>query len=113
MPVTTIFKLPMKTRDGVTLYSDVYLPSATGKYPLIVLRSPYDPEDSCFSSYCADFCKEGIGVVCQSVRGTGGSEGIMDVSRQECDDGEDFLNWIAQQDFCNGCICTNGESYPG
>lgn len=113
MSVTTIFRLPMKTRDGVTLYSDVYLPAPTGKFPLIVLRNPYEADQPTYSSYCADFCEKGIGVVCQAVRGTAGSEGIMDVSRQECEDGEDFLNWIAEQDFCNGCICTNGESYPG
>lgn len=113
MSVTVIFGMPMKTRDGVTLYSDVYLPARTGNYPLIVLRSPYNSPKPVFSQYCADFCEQGIGVVCQAVRGTANSEGEMDVSRQEVQDGEDFLNWIAEQDFCNGNICTNGESYPG
>lgn len=113
MSVTVIYDLPMKTRDGVTLYSTVYLPDRFGKYPLIVLRSPYDPEKPCFSSYCADFCKQGIGVLCQSVRGTGPSEGEFDPCRQECYDGEDFLEWVKTLDFCNGNIVTNGESYPG
>jgi len=113
MSVTVIFNLPMKTRDGVTLYSDVYLPARTGKYPLIVLRSPYNSPTPVYSQYCADFCEQGIGVVCQAVRGTANSGGDFNISRQEVEDGEDFLNWIAEQDFCNGCICTNGESYPG
>lgn len=113
MSVTVIFDLEMKTRDGVTLRSDVYLPDRKGKYPLIVLRSPYNADDPVFSRYCAEFCKQGIGVVCQSTRGTGASDGDFNISRQECEDGEDFLNWIAEQDFCNGNIVTNGESYPG
>ncbi len=112
-PVTVIFNEEMKTRDGVTLRADVYLPARTGKFPLIVLRSPYNSDTPVFSQFCADFCEQGIGVVCQAVRGTANSDGIMDVSRQECQDGEDFLNWIAERDYCNGRIVTNGESYPG
>ena len=113
MSVTVIYDLPMKTRDGVTLYSSVYLPDRFGKYPLIVLRSPYDPDTPCFSDYCAGFCKQGLGVLCQSVRGTGPSEGEFDPCRQECYDGEDFLEWVKNLDFCDGNIVTNGESYPG
>lgn len=32
----------MKTRDGVTLYSDIYRPRAEGKFPVILMRTPYD-----------------------------------------------------------------------
>ncbi len=112
-PVTVIFNEEMKTRDGVTLRADVYLPARTGKFPLIVLRSPYNTDTPVFSRFCADFCEQGIGVVCQAVRGTANSDGDMDISRQEYQDGEDFLNWIAERDYCNGRIVTNGESYPG
>ncbi len=113
VPVTVIFNEEMKTRDGVTLRADVYLPARTGKFPLIVLRSPYNADAPAFSQFCADFCEQGIGVVCQAVRGTANSDGVMDISRQECEDGEDFLEWIAAQDYCNGNIVSNGESYPG
>src|SRR5437899_2878690 len=34
--------VPMKTRDGVTLYSDIYRPKADGKFPVILMRTPYD-----------------------------------------------------------------------
>ncbi len=111
--VTVIFNEEMQTRDGVILKADVYLPSRTGKYPLIVLRSPYNSDNPCFSQFCADFCEQGIGVVCQAVRGTAASQGDFNISRQECDDGKDFLEWIATRDYCNGSIVTNGESYPG
>ncbi|MDG6926779.1 MAG: hypothetical protein JRN09_09540, partial [Nitrososphaerota archaeon] len=29
-------------RDGVTLYADVYRPNAEGKFPVILMRTPYD-----------------------------------------------------------------------
>src|SRR4030095_13415951 len=34
--------VPMKTRDGVTLYADIYRPKADGKFPVILMRTPYD-----------------------------------------------------------------------
>jgi predicted acyl esterase len=34
--------VPMKTRDGVTLYSDIYRPKADGRFPVILMRTPYD-----------------------------------------------------------------------
>ena len=32
----------MKTRDGVTLHADIYRPRADGKFPVILMRTPYD-----------------------------------------------------------------------
>ena len=34
--------VPMKTRDGVTLFADIYRPKAEGKFPVILMRTPYD-----------------------------------------------------------------------
>lgn len=113
MPVTVVFRLAMKARDGVELFSDVYLPERTGRFPLIVLRSPYQAEQNTFSDFAAEFCRDGIGVVIQDCRGTGRSGGEIDIARQEEEDGLDFLNWVASQDFCNGRLVSNGESYPG
>jgi uncharacterized protein len=33
---------PMSTRDSVTLLSDIYRPDASGKFPVLVVRTPYD-----------------------------------------------------------------------
>ena len=33
--------VPMKTRDGLTLYADVVRPGASGRYPVLVSRTPY------------------------------------------------------------------------
>src|SRR5215210_2570245 len=32
---------PVPMRDGVKLYADVYLPRAEGRYPTLVVRTPY------------------------------------------------------------------------
>ena len=34
--------VPMKTRDGVTLFADIYRPDTPGKFPVILMRTPYD-----------------------------------------------------------------------
>ncbi len=32
--------VPMKTRDGVTLYADIYRPKSSEKFPVILMRTP-------------------------------------------------------------------------
>ena len=32
---------PVKMRDGVILYADIYRPAKEGKYPVILTRTPY------------------------------------------------------------------------
>jgi predicted acyl esterase len=34
--------LPVRMRDGVTLYADVHRPDAAGPFPVILMRVPYD-----------------------------------------------------------------------
>src|SRR5712691_10973151 len=33
-----------KMRDGVTLRADIYRPKAEGKYPVLLVRTPYDKQ---------------------------------------------------------------------
>ena len=44
--VTTEKSLPMKTRDGVTLYADVIRPDAPGNFPVLLSRTPYNKKGS-------------------------------------------------------------------
>ena len=34
--------IPTQMRDGVDLSSDIYLPQASGKFPTVLMRTPYD-----------------------------------------------------------------------
>src|ERR1700734_2430711 len=40
--VITQSGVSMKTRDGVTLYADIYRPKADGTFSVILTRTPYD-----------------------------------------------------------------------
>jgi len=35
-----------KMRDGVTLRADIYRPKAEGKFPVLLVRTPYDKTGS-------------------------------------------------------------------
>ena len=38
--------IPMKTRDGITLYADVVRPDAPGRFPVLLSRTPYNKKGS-------------------------------------------------------------------
>src|SRR5260370_41990382 len=40
--VTVERNVAAKMRDGVTLRADIYRPKADGKYPVLLVRTPYD-----------------------------------------------------------------------
>ncbi len=44
--VVTEKDVPMKTRDGVTLYADVIHPDAPGRFPVLLSRTPYNKKGS-------------------------------------------------------------------
>ena len=41
MDIKVLYNIPVTTRDGVTLYADVYRPDNDTPYPAIVNRTPY------------------------------------------------------------------------
>ncbi|MBY0503236.1 MAG: CocE/NonD family hydrolase [Bryobacteraceae bacterium] len=106
---------PARMRDGVTLYADVYRPSAPGRYPTIVIRTPYSTqrEGSGIHGKLRDLAGEGYAVVNQDVRGRYESEGRWDPFRHEALDGYDTIEWAAKQPWSNGKVCTQGGSYLG
>lgn len=106
------------TRDGVRLFTVIFLPDETGQYPVILLRTPYGCEqtathDPLFGG-CSDLVDAGFAVAFQDVRGAGGSEGTLGLSGQyEHMDGADAVAWLAAQPWCNGRVGMFGLSYPG
>ncbi len=61
--------LPMRTRDGVTLYADVYRPDAAGTFPVLVVRTPYDKSQDMALTEKVYFPPRGYVVVVQDTRG--------------------------------------------
>jgi putative CocE/NonD family hydrolase len=106
---------PAIMRDGIKLYSDVYIPNAPGKYPVILIRMPYGKSEYyCFMPAVGKYwAKKGYVFVVQDVRGKWASEGIWEPFIHEAEDGYDTLNWIASQPWCDGNIGMTGESYFG
>ena len=107
-----ILKTPVPMRDGVHLTADVFLPAAAGKWPTVLVRTPYGRRDPAIRNY-RRFVGRGYAVVLQDVRGRPESEGVFQDITQEGPDGNDTLNWIAEQRWSNGKVAMAGGSYLG
>lgn len=102
-------------RDGVRLATDVYFPEGEGPFPVILLRSPYDRKLG--EGIAQDAARRGYVMVVQNTRGRFGSEGenlpFETDGWGKLRDGEDTVEWIARQPWCNGKIGTWGGSALG
>jgi putative CocE/NonD family hydrolase len=123
--------IPM--RDGVRLFTAIYLPKDTTRpHPIVMTRTPY----GCFP-YGADaiparldhiamaYAQEGMIIVVQDVRGRWMSEGEFEDVRpvvahrtnrdiDETTDAYDTVDWLVKNlPFNNGRVGVRGTSYPG
>jgi uncharacterized protein len=103
--------IPM--RDGVVIYGDVYRPAAEGKYPTLIVRTPYGVQRDGVHETMTKFAQRGYAVVMTDNRGRYESGGDWDPFRFEAKDGYDEIEWAAKQDFSNGKIGLQGGSYLG
>lgn len=97
-------------RDGVELYTLVQLPEAQGKFPTIIKRNSYCPDEMNFDAL-ANEDTHGYAVVTQQCRGTAKSRGICIPYINERNDGLDLLDWVRKQAFYNGELFLLGGSY--
>ena len=103
-------RVPM--RDGVELAADVYRPAGEGKFPAILIRTPYNRKNEGLGSGNR-FAKRGYAVCVQDVRGRFESGGVFRPLHQETADGSDTLDWLAGQTWCDGRVGMIGGSYCG
>lgn len=123
---------PVKMRDGVTIYVDIYRPKDIPVVPLIVSWSfygkrPFDGQSewqimgvppqtvsnmSKFESPDPGYwCHHGYTVANVDPRGVGHSGGdFVQFGTQEGKDGYDFIEWAAEQAWCNGHVGLSGNS---
>ena len=104
--------VPIPMRDGVRLMANIYLPSEHARVPAILVRTPYNKGADITPNYQA-FVEHGYAVVVEDVRGRYESEGTFQPLRQEPNDGDDTINWVARQSWCDGKIGMMGGSYVG
>jgi uncharacterized protein len=101
----------VKMRDGVALAGNIYRPAADGKYPVLVVRTPYDKNGE--GDTCRDAAEHGYVCITQDVRGRYSSEGDWYPFKNEANDGYDTVEWAAALPYSNGQVGMFGESYVG
>jgi putative CocE/NonD family hydrolase len=105
--------LEARMRDGVVLRADVLRPDRPGRFPALLVRTPYGKEyERTDDSFAVRAARAGYVVVFQDVRGRYRSEGVFDPYRQEGKDGYDTIAWVAGLPYCDGQVGLSGLSYP-
>ncbi|HRC76806.1 MAG TPA: CocE/NonD family hydrolase, partial [Kouleothrix sp.] len=107
------FDIRVAMRDGVALSADAYRPRAEGRFPAVLLRTPYLKNGDGALALGRFFAERGYALVYQDVRGRGDSDGAFVPYRNDGRDGYDTIEWLAAQPWCDGNVGTMGGSYLG
>ena len=108
--------IPVKMRDGTTLFADVFRPDTTDEVPALLQRTPYDKSSPGSRTGTLDAVRaamSGYAVVIQDVRGRFTSGGEFYTFVDEINDGSDTIEWLAGQSWCSGSVGMYGVSYVG
>jgi hypothetical protein len=109
--VTYEHNVRVTMRDGVTLRADIYRPSAEGKFPVLLQRTPYNKDNEV--EFGLKAAAHGYVVIFQDVRGRYASEGEWYTFKNEPNDGYDTVEWAAALPYSNGKVGMFGGSYVG
>jgi putative CocE/NonD family hydrolase len=112
-PVKMEFDVRVRMPDGITLSADVYRPDAPGKFPVILVRTPYDNGTAPNVRRGKFWASRGYAYVVQDVRGRGDSDGEFYPLIHEAVDGDATVTWAATQPWSDGKVGTFGASYLG
>ncbi|MFN0085606.1 MAG: CocE/NonD family hydrolase [Blastocatellia bacterium] len=99
-----------KMRDGVSLVADIYRPKAEGRFPVLLIRTPYNRKDAATGIFLAS---NGYVVIQQDTRGRFDSEGDFYPFKYEMNDGYDTVEWAAALPYSDGRVGMFGGSYVG
>ena len=109
-------------RDGTKLYTEIYRPSTSGQFPVVIARTPYDRIGGSLVPSCSGtavgappspWVQNNYVFIAQEVRGTVRSEGLFNPFFQEGNDGYDVIEWAAAQPWSNGKVGLTSGSYLG
>lgn len=128
--------VPVKMRDGVIIYTDIFLPVTQEKVPTLIGWSPYGKSAGTAPRYVGLFNMLGMGnawssgltkfeapdpaywvqhgyAVCNpDARGIAHSEGNTTmIGSQEAEDCYDLIEWLVVQDWSNKKTALSGTSY--
>ena len=99
-------------RDGVKLYTAIYLPQGSGPWPVVLTRTPYSAERMGPPS-AAMWTHHEYAYVVQDCRGRFKSEGSYHPFMDDHLDGYDTVEWVAKQPWANGKVGMVGASAMG
>ncbi|HVT92591.1 MAG TPA: CocE/NonD family hydrolase [Bryobacteraceae bacterium] len=102
----------VRMRDGIHLDTSIFLPSSNGRFPTVLVRTPYGKGSSLLPGYRV-LLEHDYAIVVQDVRGRHGSEGVFNAFAREGPDGSDTIDWIARQPWSDGGVAMSGGSYLG
>jgi uncharacterized protein len=111
--VTKHSNLRVAMPDGVSLATDLYRPQNDGRYPTILVRTPYGRSNPLVDFAYQRLAERGYNVVSQDCRGRFGSEGVFEPYVHEAEDGRATIDWIAGQPWSDGQVAMWGRSYVG
>lgn len=114
-PEIVVERAMVPMRDGVALRTHIYRPVAEGRYPVLLMRGPYDMNATVDKAptLLRELARRGYVGVAQDVRGRFGSEGEFIAIVHEHDDSFDAVEWCAAQSWSNGRVGLTGISYLG
>jgi len=102
----------IEARDGTGLATDIYRPADPDTRepieeprPVILDRTPYDKTGG-RTRHGEWYASRGYVIAIQDVRGRFDSEGEFFINKNEAEDGADTVEWLADQEFCDGNVVT-------
>lgn len=113
-PTWDEIEIPMS--DGNTLAADLYTPEGEGPWPVIFIQTPYNknlfhlglPIGVGWEQESSDYA-----FVIMDWRGFYGSLAAFSLTADRGEDGYEAVEWIAEQDWCDGNVGTWGPSALG
>lgn len=109
--VTIDSNVDVPMRDGLSLKTDIYRPDAEGKFPVILVRTPYKKEMN--ELQAKFFARRGYVYAVQDCRGRFSSPGTWNPFFNDPEDGYDTIEWLAVQPWSTGKVGMIGASYLG
>jgi putative CocE/NonD family hydrolase len=110
--------LVVKLADGTRLSGDLYRPADVQSGPVLVSFYPYRKDDiigSLFEGCRIQLCERGYASAFFDIAGTGASEGWFEPFDVPAETSAyvETIQWIANQEWCNGDVGAWGVSYGG
>lgn len=109
--------VPVPMRDGVVLRANVYRPGGPGRWPTLLVRTPYGKDDHDHAVWSGldplQTARRGFVVVVQDTRGRFASGGVFEPFRFEGQDGFDSVEWAASLPESTGRVGMFSASYCG